>query len=69
MIGSELGTKIHDAITSAYGAAQDDGKLVQFCNALGTAIVEYIQANGVVEPGTLFSSPGGGPLGGTGTIS
>jgi len=68
MSGSAMGSAIHDAIVVAYGAAPDDAKLTEFCNALGTAIVSYIQSNAVVLPTALVAPSSGGPVTGTGTV-
>lgn len=64
MTNAGLSAKIKSEIEAIYGAADDDAKLQDFSDALGKAIVEYIQANGVaVIPG---HAPGGAV---NGTIS
>ena len=45
----------------------DMTQLQNFCDDLGAAIVEYIQANVTVEPGT-FTTPSGAVTG-TGTVT
>ena len=67
MNGSQLGTEIKGAIEAIFGAPADEEKLEEFCNALGTMIVSHIQTNAILEPGSF--SNGGGPVGGTGTIT
>lgn len=45
---------------------KDEAILQKFCDAAGKAIVEYIQANAVVQPGTFNAPSGGGPVTGIG---
>jgi len=65
MTETGMGAAIKAAIIALSGAPANDTELTNFCNALGKAIVDYIQANAVAN-GTCPS--GGGPLSG-GTVS
>jgi hypothetical protein len=65
-----LGTKIKDEIIAALGTPADSTQLTTFCNAVGKAVVDYVQANAVVtSTGTVTSGAGlGGSVTATGTV-
>ena len=63
MTDAGLSAMIKSKIEGLYGAPDKDSELQNFCNALGAAIVEYIQANAVCTG----SDPQGGTV--TSTIS
>lgn len=67
MTNGGLSAKIKTEIEAIYGAPDDDARLQQFCDALGKAIVEYIQANAVVT--ASGPDPQGGTQNVTGTVS
>jgi hypothetical protein len=68
-IKQELDARFPDPVPGFEGGYQD------FCDAIGTAVVEYIQANAVVTSSVAVASvsgvtPGGGSSGsGTGTAT
>jgi hypothetical protein len=67
MVGTDLGAAIVAKITAIPGIKiTDTAELTTFCDAIGEAIVTYIQATATVFPGTF--SNGGGSLAGTGTV-
>ena len=61
MAMSEAGLKaeIKSSLLAVFGAAEDDEKLDDFCQAMADAIVGYIQANAVVT-GTVTTGMGAG---------
>ena len=71
LVGDGLGALLHTKIVAVYGAAEDDSKLVEWCNAVGEAIVDYITANAqVTSEGTVTGGTAAGdPVATTGTIS
>jgi len=71
MTDAGMSAAIKSAIEGNYGPATDDAKLQKFCDALGKAIVEYIQGNAVVNStGTVTTGVGaGGAVVATGTVS
>lgn len=59
MTGGGMGSAINSAIRSIPGIRIiDSQELTDFCNAVGDAIVTYIQGNAVVLPDTLNNPVG-----------
>lgn len=71
MTGSGLSAVIKSEMETQFGAPDDPSKLQKFCDAMGDAIVEYIQANAVVNVASVSGvTPGGSNSGpGSGTIT
>lgn len=63
MTGPGLAAVIKSEVIAEYGPPDDESKLDNFANALGQAIVEYIQANAVVT--VTGVSSGGSSASGT----
>lgn len=73
MTDAAFSAKIKSEIIAQKGAPLDDSKLQAFCDAMGAANAEYIQANAVVTITTAAAAgvtPGGAsvPVTGTGTV-
>ena len=72
LVGPALGAQIKTEIIAAFGPPADAEQLTKFCNALGKAIVEYVQASATVtiNNAVVVSGAGaGGQVTGTGVVS
>jgi hypothetical protein len=69
MTGAGLSAALFSALESEYDIVSPE-ELQKFCDAAGSAIVSYIQANAVVPAGiTLDAGPYSGATTGTGTVT
>lgn len=66
MTGAGLSAAIKSAIEGERGVPDDDATLQKMCDALGEAIVTYIQGNAVVA--AAGADPQGGIVHSTGTV-
>lgn len=67
MTNAGLGTAIKTELEAVVGDLQNPDELEKFATAIAKAVVEYIQGNAVVGPGSFSNS--GGPVTGSGTVS
>ncbi len=58
MTGAGMSAALKSAIEGVFDI-EDETILQKFCDAVGPAIVTYIQANAQVEPGTFTTATGG----------
>lgn len=65
MTGAGLSAVLKANLEAAFDVV-DTARLQKFCDAAGNAIVDYIQANAQVEPGTFTAPSGGGTITGLG---
>jgi hypothetical protein len=66
MTPSGMSAAIKAELEGVFGAPFDGVRLQEFCDAMGEAIVTYIQANAFVGPGTYSTPPSGGSVSGDG---
>jgi hypothetical protein len=66
MTDAGLSAAIKAQIEAEFGTPSDSARLQKFCDAMGKAIVDYIQANADVLPGTFTAD--GFPVLGLGEI-
>lgn len=66
---ASMSASIKTEIQALYGVADDPTKLQKFCDALGKAIVENIQANAQVTVTVTTVQAGTSTAPGTGTVS
>lgn len=70
--GAALGAMIKQTLKAADPSTTNDQELTNFANALGSAIVQYIVANGMVtltQANVTTGSGAGGMVTGVGKIS
>lgn len=71
MTGMALGALIKTKIIAKKGAPASDQDLKDFCDAVGEAVVEYIQSDAkvTIDNATVISGAGaGGQVTGTGVV-
>ena len=69
MTPSGLSAMIKSEIESKFGSPTSIPELQNFCDAMGAAIVDYIQASAEVSVQTPGAFAGGATLPGTGSVS
>lgn len=73
MTGTGMSAAIKSALTGLGwfgGDADSQAAQQEFCDAIGDAVVSYIQSSATVLPTLLFAPGGsGGPVTGTGTVT